>query len=81
MLEDGEKWDKFLLGWNTVVYSSTVKEYVAHCATLVKEFRTYPDAIKYVNENWLVRYREKFVSAWTDNCMHLGNTSTNRYVH
>ena len=51
MFEDGEKWEKFLLGWNTVVYSSTNEEYVAHCATLVKEFCTYPDAIKYVNDN------------------------------
>jgi histone-lysine N-methyltransferase SETD2 len=78
MFEDAEKWEKFLLGWNTIVYSSTEEEYAAHCATLVKEFRSYAEAIRYVNENWLVRYREKFVSVWTDSCMHLGNTATNR---
>jgi len=78
MFEGNEKWQKFLLGWNTVVYSSTEEEYLDHCATLVKEFHTYPNAINYVNHTWLEPYREKFVSAWTDTCMHLGNTSTNR---
>ena len=41
LFEGNEKWQKFLLGWNTIVYSSTEQEYTDHCATLLKEFHTY----------------------------------------
>ncbi|XP_028108653.1 uncharacterized protein LOC114307442 [Camellia sinensis] len=43
-----------------------------------KEFSSYPDAVKYVMDTWLVPYKEKFVAAWTDTCMHCGNVTTNR---
>ncbi|XP_076940453.1 protein FAR-RED ELONGATED HYPOCOTYL 3-like [Bidens hawaiensis] len=32
----------------------------------------------YVNANWLVKYKEMFVSAWTDQVLHFRNSTTNR---
>ncbi|XP_028054675.1 uncharacterized protein LOC114258867 [Camellia sinensis] len=34
--------------------------------------------VKYVIDTWLVPYKDKFVAAWTDTCMHCGNVTTNR---
>ena len=33
----------------------------------------------YVHEQWLNSHKEKFVDAWTNRVMHLGNTTTSRY--
>jgi len=35
--------------------------------------------VDYVKETWLTPYRQKFVRAWVDKVMHLGNQTTNRY--
>ncbi|KAL5149611.1 PKS-NRPS hybrid synthetase [Glycine soja] len=34
--------------------------------------------VDYVKETWIIPHKEKFVSAWTNKVMHLGNTTTNR---
>ncbi|KAH1260803.1 hypothetical protein GmHk_02G003831 [Glycine max] len=34
--------------------------------------------VNYVNETWIIPHKEKFVIAWTNKVMHLGNTTTNR---
>jgi len=35
--------------------------------------------VDYVNQIWIIPHREKFVKAWTNTVMYLGNTTTNRY--
>ncbi|XP_028071453.1 uncharacterized protein LOC114273835 [Camellia sinensis] len=45
--------------------------------SLLTEFSSYPDAVNYVIDTWLVPYKEKFVAAWTDTCMYCGNVTTN----
>ncbi|KAH1202884.1 hypothetical protein GmHk_17G049236 [Glycine max] len=37
-----------------------------------------PMFVDYVKETWTILHKEKFVSAWTNKVMHLGNTTTNR---
>ncbi|KAH1256248.1 hypothetical protein GmHk_03G006439 [Glycine max] len=37
-----------------------------------------PMFVDYVNETWIILHKEKFVTAWTNKVMHLGNTTTNR---
>ncbi|KAH1192837.1 hypothetical protein GmHk_19G053981 [Glycine max] len=32
----------------------------------------------YVNDTWIIPHKEKFITAWTNKVMHLGNTTTNR---
>ena len=33
----------------------------------------------YVNQTWIIPQKEKFVTAWTNKVMHVGNTTTNKY--
>ncbi|CAL5372675.1 unnamed protein product [Camellia sinensis] len=61
-----------------VVLSSTEGEYNEHLATMLNEFCTYPEAIDYVTQTWLNPYKEKFVTVWTDSCMHCGNVTSDR---
>ncbi|XP_028105854.1 uncharacterized protein LOC114304908 [Camellia sinensis] len=78
MFETRQKWEKFNHEWNSLVYSSSEIQYDERLKSLLKEFSSYPDAIKYVMDTWLVPYKEKFVAAWTDTCTHCGNVTTNR---
>ncbi|KAH1190092.1 hypothetical protein GmHk_20G057738 [Glycine max] len=38
----------------------------------------WPMFVDYVCETWIVPHKEKFITAWTNKVMHLGNTTTNR---
>ena len=35
---------------------------------------------EYVYYTWLLHHKRRFVQAWTDHDMYLGNTTTNRYI-
>ncbi|KAH1254681.1 Protein FAR1-RELATED SEQUENCE 5 [Glycine max] len=39
----------------------------------------WPMFIDYVNKTWIIPHKEKFVKAWTNKVMHLGNTTINKY--
>ncbi|KAL5131698.1 hypothetical protein HKD37_12G034518 [Glycine soja] len=39
----------------------------------------WPMFVDYFKETWIIPHKEKFVSAWTNKVMQLGNTTTNRY--
>ncbi|XP_028117454.1 uncharacterized protein LOC114315086 [Camellia sinensis] len=78
MFETQQKWEKFNHEWNSLVYSSFEIQYDERLKSLLKEFSSYPDAVKYAMDTWLVPYKEKFMAAWTDMCMHCGNVTTNR---
>ena len=79
IFDSNEKWDKFITSWSILVLSPTKDEYMNHLANLEIEFSTHPEAIAYVKEHWLNPYKERFVAAWTDTCMHFGNLTSNRY--
>ncbi|KAL5161917.1 Receptor-like protein 15 [Glycine soja] len=38
----------------------------------------WPIFVDYVKDTWIILHKEKFVTAWTNKVMHLGNTITNR---
>ena len=39
----------------------------------------WPMFVDYVNQTWIIPHKERFVKAWTNKVMHLGNTTTNKY--
>ena len=67
--------------WSILVFSSNEDGYERNLRSLTTDYYTYPGAVKYVTESWLTPYKERFVAAWTDKVMHLGNVTTNRYVN
>ncbi|XP_028098948.1 uncharacterized protein LOC114298553 [Camellia sinensis] len=52
MFETQQKWEKFNHEWNSVVYSSSEIQYEERLKSLLKEFSSYPDAVKYVMDTW-----------------------------
>ena len=41
----------------------------------------WPMFVDYVCQTWVILHKEKFVKAWTNKVMHLGNKTTNRYEY
>ncbi|KAK1262170.1 hypothetical protein QJS04_geneDACA021835 [Acorus gramineus] len=75
---DLETWDKFNGAWFGVMRALTEEEFCRKLQLLEDEFRAFPNELSYLHKTWVVKHRERFVSAWIDKHLHLGNTSTNR---
>ena len=68
-----------MMSWNVLLFSSSEDECITRLNALQQDFISYPQAIEYVTSTWLDKYKENFVSAWTDKIMHFGNLTTNKY--
>jgi hypothetical protein len=75
-----EKNVNVLAAWSDLINSHDEVEYVQRLQHFEELCADYPIFLEYVKNIWLIPHKEKFVSAWTDRVMHLGNTTTNRYA-
>ncbi|XP_058216766.1 uncharacterized protein LOC131327637 [Rhododendron vialii] len=75
---DDKMWEEFICIWGLVVLSASVAKYEKHLCVLKRDFEMVPAALEYVEKNWLVPYKERFVRAWTNKVMHFGNLTSNR---
>ncbi|XP_062010559.1 uncharacterized protein LOC133726936 [Rosa rugosa] len=71
-------WEMFIRDWNSWVDSITEDDYLRSLATLESKYFAYPKEINYLKTNWLIKYKEMFVAAWTNKYMHLGARTSNR---
>ncbi|KAJ1393023.1 OTU domain [Sesbania bispinosa] len=62
--------------WMSVIQSPTEVDFDDRFAQF--EELCPPTFFDYVNKTWITPHKEKFVAAWIDRVMHLGNTTTNR---
>ncbi len=74
-----EKQEKVMEAWNALVRSSDEAEYEQRLGVFQSISMDCSYFHTYVHETWLIPHKERFVEAWTNRVMHLGNTTTNRY--
>ncbi|KAH1209786.1 Protein FAR1-RELATED SEQUENCE 5 [Glycine max] len=76
----GEKtvWDYVMDNWGTLVdcpfehqFHESLQKFQVACSP-------WPMLTDYVNNTWIIPHKEKFITAWTNKVMHLGNTTTKR---
>jgi transposase-like protein len=77
----GLLWKDFYQSWQTLINSSSTSSYQHNWASMCKEYSQYPHVIRYLADTWLTPYKERFITAWIDTCMHLGSNSSQRYSH
>ncbi|KAI5392686.1 hypothetical protein KIW84_060021 [Lathyrus oleraceus] len=64
--------------WMEVVWASDEVEYGQRLHQLEQACLDYSGFINYVKDTWLTPHRHRFVGAWINRVLHLGNTTTNR---
>ncbi|XP_058217423.1 uncharacterized protein LOC131328499 [Rhododendron vialii] len=74
----GSEWKRFVKSWHSLINSSTPSSFEHKWQAMCDDFRQFPYVITYLWQTWLRSYKERFVSAWTDTCMHLGSNSSQR---
>ncbi|KAK9134227.1 hypothetical protein Syun_013557 [Stephania yunnanensis] len=71
------EFQEFVQKWNELVYASNEFEYYRQIDLLETEYGTVQGLIPHLRSAWLNQYKEKFVTAWTNDVLHFGNTNTN----
>ncbi|KAH1203172.1 hypothetical protein GmHk_17G049485 [Glycine max] len=64
--------------WGTLVDCPSEQQFPEHLQRFQVVCSPWPMFVDYVCETWIVPHNEKFITAWTNKVMHLGNTTTNR---
>ena len=77
----GLEWKRFYASWHSLINSSTQWSYQQKWEVMHEEYRRFDGVLKYIQDTWLHPYKERFISAWVDTCMHLGSNSSQRYSH
>ena len=73
-----EAWDQVMESWGAIVDFQNVESYEHRVEAFNVVCSPWPIFTEYVISTWLNPHKEKFVKAWTDKVMHLGNTTSNR---
>lgn len=76
---DMDEKKSFLVHWNELVCSKNSIVYNENLHWLHERYGQYNLLLKYVQEQWLDPYKDRFVKMWIDEYMHLGNYTSNRY--
>ncbi|GAU35842.1 hypothetical protein TSUD_56510 [Trifolium subterraneum] len=63
--------------WKNVVFSSNEVEYQQQLNEFKQACVNSSKLVDYVKKSWMNPYKERFVAAWTNQVMHLGNRTTN----
>jgi hypothetical protein len=62
------QWESFLTDWKAILEASTELEYTK----ALVQFRTHPQVpVGYIERTWL-KWKEKLVAFWVDQCLHFG---------
>ncbi|KAH9618390.1 hypothetical protein KSS87_012225 [Heliosperma pusillum] len=64
--------------WSQMVRSTTEEELKENEELMYTTYRKIRGLRKYCKETWLDKYKERFVSAWTNKVLHFGNVTANR---
>ncbi|KAL5170587.1 Protein FAR1-RELATED SEQUENCE 5 [Glycine soja] len=67
-----------LCSWGTLVDCPSEYEFHESHQKFQVACSPWPMFVDYVNDTWIIPHKEKFITAWTNKVMHLGNTTTNR---
>jgi len=67
-----EAWASVIDCWDCKAFPKCVERF--ECACLAWSL-----FLEYVQKTWIKLHKEKFVRAWTNKVMHVGNTTSNRY--
>ena len=76
--EKNEDWDAFFILFHELIKSPTEDFFTANYQKFKLQYRERKDLLKYIDDTWFSKYKERIFCAWTNAVMHFGNVTTNR---
>ncbi|KAH1232604.1 hypothetical protein GmHk_09G025215 [Glycine max] len=70
-------WHYVMEAWGSLVDCPCESYFDEYLKNFEKDCSPWPMFVDYVCQTWVISHKEKFVKAWTNKVMHLGNTTTN----
>nr|KJB24588.1 hypothetical protein B456_004G152900 [Gossypium raimondii] len=77
-IKSQHEWDSFRAMWTVLVESPTWILYTENYRKLQSILSEYPGVLKYLDQVWLSKYKEMFVSVWIYRHLKFGERTTNR---
>jgi hypothetical protein len=74
----GVSWQEFMQDWNGVIYSQEENEFTTNWSLMISKYGIFSDIIKYLDQTWILPYKENFVSYWINQYQHLGGHTSSR---
>ncbi|XP_006586499.1 uncharacterized protein [Glycine max] len=71
-------WDYVMEAWGSLVNCPCESSFDEYVKKIEMDCSSWPIFVDYVCQTWVIPHKEKFVKAWTNKVMHLGNTTTKR---
>jgi len=72
-------WEYVMNAWGTLVDCPSEQQFDECLKRFEMVCSPWPMFIDYIKDTWIIPHKEKFVTAWTNKVMHLGNTTINKY--
>ena len=79
LIDQRNAWEYVMNAWGTLVDCPSEHQFDEYLKRFEIVCLPWPMFVDYVKDTWIIPHKEKFVTAWTNKVMHLGNTTTNRY--
>ncbi|KAI8565765.1 hypothetical protein RHMOL_Rhmol03G0286900 [Rhododendron molle] len=76
----GPSFNDFYMSWHSLINSTTQASFNQKWNAMCDDYKQYPQLLQYLVNTWIMPYRDRFVAAWTNTCMHLGNNSSQRII-
>ncbi|KAL5180747.1 hypothetical protein HKD37_01G001818 [Glycine soja] len=70
--------DYVMEAWGSLVDCPCESSFDEYLKNFEMACSSWPMFVDYVCQTWVIPHKERFVKAWTNKVMHLGNTTTNR---
>ena len=77
---DKERASRLSNAYYELFKQKTEMDYKMCLSRITMDWKDLPMVHAYVQRSWLNPYKDRLVSAWTDNVFSLGQNTTNRYV-
>jgi len=74
-------WDYVMEAWGSLVNCPCESSFDEYVKKIEMDCSSWPIFVDYVCQTWVIPHKEKFVKAWTNKVMHLGNTTTKRFEY
>nr|KAJ0215804.1 hypothetical protein LSAT_V11C300123480 [Lactuca sativa] len=72
------EWKSFRVMWSILVESPTWTSYTENYRKLQSMLREHQDVLQYLDDVWLNKYKEMFVSVWIDQHLNFGQRTSSR---